>query len=281
MTCIRYPDDDVVLRYVAGDLAEPDQTAFEDHLFACDVCLARVERYQAAQQVLSSRERLTTPMPFDPATSTSASRPLRGGAWWMLAAAAALLLAVTAGTALWRSRAGSSPQLAQQQAPAAAPAAASAPARAAEAASTPGTSRALQLAVLAMVTPPPYLAITTRGDADGARFATAMDAYARQDWTGAAESLRGIDTPPARFYGGIAELMRGKPAAAAASFEEVRARGVAPYARESAFYLGKAALQRGNVAEARTWFARTQTEGATTAREATRLLAALDELQGR
>ena len=56
MTCTRYPDDDVVVRYVTSDLAEPERSSFEDHMFACDVCLERVERYQHAQEALATRE---------------------------------------------------------------------------------------------------------------------------------------------------------------------------------------------------------------------------------
>ena len=33
--CTRYPDYEVVLRYVTRDLDEPETVAFEDHLFGC------------------------------------------------------------------------------------------------------------------------------------------------------------------------------------------------------------------------------------------------------
>lgn len=280
MTCIRYPDDDLVMKYVTGDLAEPDQSTFEDHLFACDTCLARVERYQAAQQALAVRE-----LPITPTLVTQPpARPARLGAWWMLAAAAMLLVAITAGAGAWRrSRVAATPPLAAQQTspPPAAAGSRAEPARVMAGGSTPGTSRGLQLAVLAMVTPPPYLPLTTRGDADATRFATGMAAYIKRDWTAAAEALEGQEAPVARFYRGVADLMRGEPGAATTNLEAVRASGAAPYARESAFYLGKAALQRGDVEAARTWFTTAVGEGATTAREATRLLAALDDLQGR
>ena len=66
----------------------------------------------------------------------------------------------------------------------------------------------------------------------------------------ASRDLAAIDTTEARFYKGIADLMRGDGPAAVAALGVVRASGQQPYARESQFYLGKAALQRGDVAAA-------------------------------
>ena len=87
-----------------------------------------------------------------------------------------------------------------------------------------------------------------------------------------------MDTTEARFYQGIADLMRGDAATATTTLEAARTSGVQPYARESVFYLGKAALQRGDVEQARHWFDAARAGNASTAREAARLLAALDEL---
>lgn len=278
MTCIRYPDDDLVMRYVTGDLTEPDQSTFEDHLFACDTCLARVERYQAAQQALAARE---LPAPTTRVAAPS-DRPARRAAWWMLAAAAVLLVAIAAAGSWWGTRNADSSRLAARSTPTSEPAvSATAPGRIGDATSTPGTSRSLQLAVLAMVTPPPYLPLTTRGDDDVSRVATGLAAYTKQDWSAAADALDGAEAPAARFYGGIANLMRGDPAAATSHLQAVRESGTPPYASESAFYLGKAALQRGDVGQALTWFETARAEGSTTAREAARLITALGDLQGR
>lgn len=278
MTCTRYPDDDLVMRYVTGDLAEPDQSTFEDHLFDCDTCLARVERYQAAQQVLAARELPSMPTVVAMPTIT---RPPRRSAWWWLAAAAAVLVVVAAGLLQVRQRPAPVPQQAEQQsAPVPEAPVTDAPdGPATGEGSTPAAARSLQFAVLAMVTPPPYVALTTRGETPAVRFATGMEAYNRHDWAAAADALRDVDTPAARFYQGIADLMRGESADAASSLEAVRTSGVSPYARESAFYLGKAALQRSDVAAARAWFTTARQEGATTAKEAARLLTALDDLQ--
>lgn len=268
--CTRYPDDDVVLRYVTSDLAEPELSAFEDHVFECDACLARVEHYQAAQQALTDRTLPAMPTVVSSsggAATSAAARPLP---WWMLGAIAASLLIVLAGWSMWPGT----------PVPDTAPATArveSAPAPVTTPAVGP-SSMAVRVAVLAMVTPPPYLAITTRGEASDARFAAAMAAYAKADWPVASRELAGVDTPEARFYQGIADLMRGDAPGAITTLDAARASGQQPYARESLFYLGKAALQRGDVAAARTALLAANTSGAGPKGEAARLLASLAEL---
>ena len=86
--CTRYPDDEVVLRYVTSDLAEPELAAFEDHMFACDACLARVERYQMAQQSLAGRD-LPAPPTVVGGTAHRQASPVRPLTWWALGAIAA------------------------------------------------------------------------------------------------------------------------------------------------------------------------------------------------
>lgn len=267
-TCTRFPDDAQVLRYVTSDLAEPERSAFEDHLFACDACLARVERYQAAQASLASRDVPAGPigvvLPMDEASALDRRLPL-----W-LGAVAALLVVGAVGVLMTR------------------PTPAPAPPRASltpdvpsgtDAVAPPAPRRggdALGLAVLALVTPPPYLPVTTRGAA-APPFAAAMDAYIRKDWAAASRGLASVETPEAHFYRGVADLMRGDAAGATHALEAARDSGRQPYARESAFYLGKAGLLRGDLAAARARFDEAAASGATTAREAARLRDALDE----
>ena len=281
--CTRYPDDEVVLRYVTSDLAEPEQTAFEDHLFACDACLARVERYQAAQLDLSSRDIPALPTVVTSSRPSSASTATGRLPWWALAAVAATLVAAVGAARTWYAP----PSVPVDQVAIGAPARAPEPTPAiGEPSRTPAAvptttepnSTALRLAVLAMVTPPPYLPITTRGREAAARFDRAMEAYAKQEWTSASRGLAGLDSAEATFYKGIADLMRGDAAAAEAAFEATQASGLQPYARESRFYLGKAALVRGDLAQARVRLADAQAQTAGPRGEAARLLTALDEL---
>lgn len=279
MTCTRYPDDDVVVRYVTSDLAEPELSSFEDHMFACDVCLERVERYQHAQEALATRElpSLTAAVPDAPGPDRAAARPL---SWWMLGAMAAGLVAVLGGLTFWARRPEAPPTVANYSQAPAAPAAESNTPPAPE--TIPAGARstgALRVAVLAMVTPPPYVPLTTRGEsASEATFRAGMDAYTRQDWSAAARALGGVSSPQAAFYRGIADLMRGEPVEAATALGAARASGRLPYARESVFYLGKAALQRGDVAAARDLFIAARDAGAGPGGEAARLVRAIDEL---
>ncbi len=274
--CSRYPDEDAVLRYVAGDMDDGELSAFEDHLFACDTCLRRVERYQDAQQVLARRAPLEGPIVVAASNGGAAPAPARGLPWWALGAVAAGLVVTAIGVATWNRPPASLvvyvERAAAERAPAPEPAEPTSPAHA-------SSSHALQVAVLAMVMPPPYLTLTTRGASEeAARFAQGMEAYTKADWTTAARFLSEVDTAEARFYEGIADLMRGEAATAAATLERARASGAQPYARESVFYIGKAALQQGDIPHARQAFATARDTGATTARDATRLIAALDEL---
>jgi hypothetical protein len=275
--CTRYPDDDQILRYVASDLDEPELTAFEDHLFECDACLARVERYQAAQQVLGARALPDVPVIVASGGGAGRGRPLKTAPWWVMGAIAASLLMVAGGVWSWQrtpiASQSQTPQIAERtvRTERADPAAEAAPANV-------RSSAALQVAVLAMVTPPPYLSITTRGEASATRFADGMRAYTREEWVQAARLLATVDTPEARFYQGVADLMRGDAASATTSLEAARTSNVQPYARESVFYLGKAALQKGDVTEARKAFTAALGAGASTAREAERLLTSLSDV---
>ena len=266
--CPRYRDDEVALRYVTSDLAEPERIAFEDHLFACDPCLIRVERYQAAQQELTHRQ---VPAPPTVVATSSEVRPAKGRRlflWPILGALAASLLVVLGGWSLWppRSDAGS-PAVGQRVEPPALPTPAGGP-----------RSSALGVAVLAMVTPPAYVTITTRDTGDTG-FAQAMQSYTRSDWPAASRALAPLASPEARFYKGIADLMRGDPAGAIAALQATRDSGRQPYARESLFYLGKAALQRGDVDAATALLTAAHEAGAGPDGEAADLLTALAELE--
>jgi hypothetical protein len=66
-----------------------------------------------------------------------------------------------------------------------------------------------------------------------------------------------------------------------AALESVRTSARQPYARESLFYLGKAALQRGDVPRGREWFTAARDANAGPGGEAARLLAELHEITAR
>lgn len=271
-SCTRYPDDDLRVRYVTGDLPEPEQSAFEDHMFACDACLGRVEWYQSAQGDLATR-----PVPAsgravsDPAMGLA--RPSRG---WVLTALAAIALLLLGG-AFWLPRTSTRTGVQRAATTSDMP-----PAARDGAPSQRRSATALEVAVLAMVTPPPYLPTTRRRsehpDPPAPSFKAGMDAYVRQDWPAASRALRDVQAPEAQFYRGVAELMRGDAAAAVEALEAARASGRQPYARESQFYLAKAALRTGDAAKAREWLTAAQRAEAGPPGEAARLLDALADL---
>lgn len=113
------------------------------------------------------------------------------------------------------------------------------------------------LEALAVVTPPPYVPLQTRGSANtlAESFAAAMTRYSAKDFAGAAEQLQPLaesspDAAHVQFFLGISQLMSGKPAAAIESLDRAAATGTAPFADEAHFYLAKAAMQTRDVARA-------------------------------
>lgn len=123
---------------------------------------------------------------------------------------------------------------------------------------TPPARRLLDLGALAMIVPPPYVPLKTRG-AEGSSqtetFQSAMASYSAKDYAAAAAGLRTVvDANPsdarAQFFLGVASLMTGDDAAASAALEQAAASGAAPFASEAHFYLAKTALRQKDLARA-------------------------------
>ena len=262
--CTRYPDDEVVLQYVTGDLDEPELVAFEDHLFACDPCLARVERYQAAQQVLSTREIPSAPVVVAsggapprrprPAASPggrSRSRPACSSRWRCRRSTCARRHPSRSRHGLPRHR------RRQRRAPPSAAVRARSGSRCSRWSRRRRTSRSRRAAT------------ATRASAPRCRPTRAPTGpWPRASWPPSRRpkpaSIRGLPTSCA-----------GTGPQRVAALDAVRASGQQPYARESLFYLGKAALQRGDVAAAQASFTAAREAGAGPAGEAARMLASL------
>jgi len=106
--------------------------------------------------------------------------------------------------------------------------------------------------------PPVYLGVAvrqnpTQGDS---LFGVAMAAYAVGDFARAAADLpralaAGADTVPVQFFAGASLLMSEHLEDAAEAFRTVIRGGDTPYLAESHYYLAKALLRLGRVAEAR------------------------------
>jgi TolA-binding protein len=320
MNCARFVEPEAAERYVLGQMTEAEQSAFEEHYFACDDCFDAVRALQDLQTVLrtpdavvasrddasaaevpssvTSSSRAVTgapmaseqrPIPFERRpTSSSPTRfesgPFESGRrtsrmpiiYWTIAAAASVLI----GLAVWQRQSTSiespaviarnAPPPATEQPPAAAPAPPSttpAGGGGSPAASTPATSPSggapatrppLDLTLLALVTPPSYVPLQTRGAEATPQietFQAAMAHYAAKDYAAAVAGLRPVaDANPAdgraQFFLGVSALMTGDNATATAALDRAVASGVAPFAGESHFYLGKAALRDRDLARA-------------------------------
>lgn len=259
MTCERYPDVIAAERYVSGEMSEIEQSAFEEHFFTCDVCFQRVRELQQVQAVLRG--------------GIGQARPKRSIGWAAgLAAAAALVLAVAAWQ--WSARHSRSVDLAY-----------SGPSTAGNDAGSRAHARESALSTLALVTPPAFTPLTTRGNESAARrqFDAAMAKYTAGQYADAEAGLSAAvasapDLPPAQFYLGISRLLLGRPADARTPLAAAASLGVSPWSEESHFYLAKVALAQNDVATATTELRTAAAAGAGPAGEARRILAALDEL---
>jgi TolA-binding protein len=280
-TCERYTEPDSAERYVAGGMTTDEAAAFEQHFLACDACLATVKGMEDVRDALAERRVALGRGEVDPLGAA----PTRQSWTWAAAAGLAAAAALVAGV-FWMSGGAPSPSGApgspNSTAPAvardaqptpsssapSAPASASSqsqpaseveaqvPSRSAAPVPPPGTPTTL-IGRLAIVMPPPYVAVPVRGEADDVQqaFSAAMTRYRARDYAGAAKGLRPLvekspDLVSAQFYLGICELMTRQPRRAEAALRAAADSEITPYADEAYFYLGKAALQREDLAAA-------------------------------
>ena len=162
MTCETVQSENVVERYVLGQLSAAEQNAFEEHFFACDACLEEVRLMQRS-------------------AGGGEGRPRQMPSWKWIAwgAAAALLLAGFGLVEMSRPRQ---------------PAGTARPVVAVDSPS--------ELRLLARIEAPRYIPANLRsgaGDRDE-KFRAAMAKYTEGDYAAAAEELRGLDHAAARFY---------------------------------------------------------------------------------
>jgi TolA-binding protein len=239
---------DAAERYVTGSMSDAERAAFEEHFFTCDACFRTVQALQDARAVLDAPPAAVNAPPTQPSR--------RGLPTTWLALAAMLVLSVL----VWRMPrqpggttempgSGATPAAVQPAEPAPTPAPALAPTQ---------PSIDDQLTRLAIVTPPPYVALTTRSDAteDERAFEQAMTHYAAGRYAEAARVLGAVAarTPSlahVQFFLGISELMEGRAEPARTALQRVVRSGAAPYADEAHFYLAKAALRLKQVEAAR------------------------------
>jgi TolA-binding protein len=155
----------------------------------------------------------------------------------------------------------------------------SAPAQSPDAPPGSGSGPTALIARLAIVIPPPYVAVPVRGEGEDAQksFAAAMTRYRAGDFAAAATGLRALvakspDLASAQFYLGVCELMTRQPRRAETALQAAADSDITPYADEAYFYLAKAALQRGDVTAAERALTEAVARDAGPGNEARRLL---------
>lgn len=224
MTCQRVASENLIERYIEGTLDSPLLDEFEDHYFACELCLAQLKTVQAIKPVLA-----TLPPP------SRGKLPWAHLPWIGVAAAA------TVGILLFTWPKQSSSPAAVADSPSAAPAA------------------AVALLQLSEIQPAPYSPTLFRdGDgSSGPAFEAAMRLYQNRQWVQAAPLLAAVAQaspvdPAALHFAGISHLLAGQTEAALAALERVIALGPkSPFEEEARFYRAQALLLSGRLLEAR------------------------------
>jgi TolA-binding protein len=139
----------------------------------------------------------------------------------------------------------------------------------------------VSLDALALIAPPPYVPLPTRGaDPAAAAFAGAMTNYSKKDYRAAIDGLKPIveaqpEATHAAFFLGVSYLAAGDAADASAVLNRVAASNVSPFADEAHFYLAKAALRARDLDRAERELSIANERQAGPAGEAAKLLQAL------
>lgn len=219
-----FHDSDAIQRYVTGQLPTAELDAFEEHLLGCGACRAAVRTgvaiRRAAKTSVGTAEAANTASSASIASETgTADGPARARVArpWLRRAT----MAAAAGLALW--------------------------------AVVPGRhADPLGAAVAPAFEPSPVRAPI---DSTAALVDRAMSAYAASDFRTAAELLeraaRADSSAGVAFYLGVALLLDGREAAAAAALRRAFQDASSPYADEARYYAAKAYVRAGQVDSAR------------------------------
>lgn len=225
MNCRDIAAENVVERFLAGELTEPERDGFEAHYFECDDCFALLEATRLVRPVLAE-------MPA-PGSAGVAARPRRLA--WVWLAAAAAFACVIAG--YWpRGSSGSEPAVANVPAP-----------------------PAVALLRLSEIRPAPYSSAVLRGSETerSAGFEGAIRLYQSGNWRDASAALLAVaaghpERPAALHFAGVSLLLDGNPAAALDALDQVIALGASSvFEEEARFYRAQALMLLGRGPEAR------------------------------
>ena len=234
--CRQVKEQELIERYLVGQLDESEQEAFEQHYFECALCQEKLETCRTLQRELVQRaaEIRTEPV----------HRRVPRTWYWapaLVVAAAVVVLAV------WLSPRPTSttPTTTVATSPITQ--------------TTPTTASVdAALIELAKVEPPPYTPVILRGAVGQARhqFQNAMTHYENGNCV---EVLPGLHQaarldptlPEANFYLGACSLLTGNDKQAIASLKKTVAEGETPYLEDAHFYLAKAYLRAHDLTAAR------------------------------
>ena len=276
-------------------------TAFEEHYFGCDECLAEVQMAQAIHLgaesgaiVVPSKPSKVVTMPVRPATRGSGRR-LHWG--YLVAAAAGVMVMSVAGYQMFSGK-GSAPESVHSQAPAAVPVQVPAAANPVEVQpAVPEPSLVASNQDLGAIRPMAYRASALRGVADDAadRFQKAMAWYLKQDYRQAAAGLAVIPVgvpgggkpedhitdAGIQMYLGVSQLMLNQNSEAIRSLRRAAAYGDTPYLENASFYLAKGLIRQKQIALASAELRHVAELRGDRQDEARQLLARLNEAQTR
>jgi len=224
MNCVQVEQAEVTERYLAGTLPEAELTAFEEHYFECDACLARLEAAQGLAAALREPQ------------------PARGGHRAALAIAASLLVAATGAVIWYGVPAGKEPR--------------SEPVAAVEKPAPPPVNPLW--AKLGHFEPPEYREIRLRGVERGDRteFQQAMRTYQKGQFAEAMPALRkAVESNPRDvemvFFAGVTSILAGDRPGGLDLLRRADSFGLTPYQEEARYYQAKTLLQMGDSSAAR------------------------------
>lgn len=257
MNCEQVRNQDLVEKYVTGQLHELEMSSFEEHYFSCDACLRAVQLGQAI--VFGGGKAKGS------AQVTEMPRRGAGSSRWIvpLAAAAAVVLVTVIG---WRSFVGqavTAPEVAKLQSVPSSKPVAEVPRPAATA---PEARLLASNSDLEAVEPLIYRSSVLRGGDEEAsqRFRRVMASYLEHDYRKATVGLAAIpvavpagDRPDehitdagVQLYLGISQLMLNQNSDAIGSLRRAAAYGDTPYIENADFYLAKAFIRQKQYREA-------------------------------
>jgi tetratricopeptide (TPR) repeat protein len=253
MTCDEISQSEIIEQYLLGRLDESACDAFEQHLFACERCLDRVQTFRALRHELAST------------AASLRAEPLRpSGVWaWKWAWAPALaVLVVTAGIVVSVFlRSGPSLERGAPVGGQSARGAATSPGPA----SSESVSSLPSLVALARFEPPAYVPQTLRGvqSEAAAQFRDAMRHYVAKDYRRAIRGLRTAseldpEAPHASFFLGICYVLTGQVEPGIRALQQTIALGDSPYLEDAHFHLAKALLLKKDATGARREWERTR-----------------------